>query len=140
MKKYVTISTILLGLFSLKAQQQATTNQQTQTTRTSEPQKKFKNPEFPGGLKAFRDEFVSKFRSQALQAARVKEAKATAVFLVEKDGSMSNFKIESTDNEAIKDEFLRALRKINTKWIPAEDNGIPVRTMLRQPLLFKTVK
>ncbi|MDC8102374.1 hypothetical protein MTQ02_21240 [Chryseobacterium rhizosphaerae] len=53
---------------------------------------------------------------------------------------MSNIKIESYKNVIIRDEFIKALKKINTKWIPGEKDGEKVRVRMRQPLIFKTVK
>ena len=32
--------------------------------------------------------------------------------------------------------FLRALKMVKTKWIPAEQNGKKVRNLMRQPLVF----
>ncbi|CAH0136885.1 hypothetical protein SRABI04_00438 [Chryseobacterium sp. Bi04] len=142
MKKYLLLSLVFLGLFSAEAQQDLLTSTRPKANSVSSPhaQSKDKNPEFPGGLQAFRKEFVSNFQTQTLLASGIKEASATAMFVVEKDGSMSDIKIEAYKNEIIRDEFLKALKKINTKWIAGEKDGEKVRIRMRQPLIFKTVK
>jgi len=142
MKKYLLLSLVFLGLFSAKAQRESLTSNRPKASSVSpvNTQVKDKNPEFPGGLGAFRKEFVSQFQTQPLLALGIQEASATAMFVVEKDGSMSNIKIESYKNVIIRDEFIKALKKINTKWIPGEKDGEKVRVRMRQPLIFKTVK
>ncbi|REC43478.1 energy transducer TonB [Chryseobacterium pennipullorum] len=138
MKKIMIMSILLWGTFSLKAQQGSGVPQHTEERPASPVEDK--GPEFPGGMIAFRNEFVNQFRSQVLLDAGVKEASAVATFVIEKDGSMSNITMESNDNKAIKDEFIKALKKIKTKWIPGEKNGEIVRVRARQPLVFKTTK
>ncbi|QQQ27054.1 hypothetical protein [Chryseobacterium indoltheticum] len=49
---------------------------------------------------------------------------------------MINLKIESYDHEMVKKEFLSALNKIKTKWVPGEQNGEKVKMRMRQPLQF----
>lgn len=96
----------------------------------------FKNPQFPGGQKAFSQEILKNFRTTVPASLNIKKAKASAVFIVETDGSMSNIKIESYEHESIRNEFIKALKMISTKWTPAEENGIKVRARMRQPLVF----
>ncbi|QIY91685.1 hypothetical protein FOB44_13935 [Chryseobacterium gallinarum] len=141
--KYMMIGMLLLITFSVKAQQQASAiNQHTKQTPASNPKSGSGNngPQFPGGMAAFKKEFVRNFRSRVLHNSGIKEASAIATFIIEKDGSMSNIKIESTDNEIIQDEFIRALKKIKTQWIPGEQNGTKIRVKARQPLIFTTGK
>lgn len=138
MKKFIIISTLLWTAFYVKAQQNSGILPHTEEKPSSQIEDK--GPEFPGGMIAFRNEFVSQFRSQVLLAAGVNEASAVATFVIEKDGSMSNITMESNSNRAIKDEFIKALKEIKTKWIPGEKNGENVRVRVRQPLVFKTTK
>lgn len=93
-------------------------------------------PKFPGGQKAFEKEILFHFQTRKLMQLDISKAKVVATFYVEPDGSMSSIKIESYENEAVKDEFLKALHKIKTKWIPAIENGKKVRKLMAQPLIF----
>jgi hypothetical protein len=99
-------------------------------------EKSSKNPEFPGGHQAFVKKILSNFRTPLLSKLNISSAKAIATFVVEKDGSMGSIKIESSENEIVKKEFLKALQSINTKWIPGEINGEKTSTRMRQPLVF----
>ncbi|SIS93055.1 TonB protein C-terminal [Chryseobacterium ureilyticum] len=96
----------------------------------------FKNPEFPGGHAAFTQEVLRYFRTSVPASLNIKRAEAIATFIVDTDGVMKQFAIESSQNDVVKEEFLRALKKINKKWTPAEKNGVPVRAVMRQPLVF----
>jgi hypothetical protein len=49
---------------------------------------------------------------------------------------MVDIKIESYEYKMVKDEFLRALKMVKTQWIPAEQSGKKVRSIMRQPLVF----
>lgn len=64
------------------------------------------------------------------------KAKAVATFIVDAEGNMVDIKIESYEYKMVKDEFLRTLKLIKTQWIPAEQNGKKVRSIMKQPLVF----
>ncbi|PIF43744.1 hypothetical protein CLU96_0658 [Chryseobacterium sp. 52] len=96
----------------------------------------FKSPEFPGGHQAFVKEVLKNFQTAVPARLNIQKAKATATFMVETDGSMSNIQMESYEHEAVKNEFLKALKQVTTKWIPAEENGKKLRARMRQPLIF----
>lgn len=95
-----------------------------------------KPAEFPGGHKAFVAEILKNFRTSPLVKAEIMKAKAVASFMVDTDGNMVDIKIESYEYKMVKDEFLRALKMIRTQWIPAEQDGKKVRSLMRQPLVF----
>lgn len=50
----------------------------------------------------------------------------TAAFTIEKDGSLSEFEITQSVNSILDNEWLRVL-KMMPKWIPAIQNGKPVK-------------
>lgn len=95
-----------------------------------------KSAEFPGGHQAFVTAILKNFRTSPLVKAGVMSARAVASFIVDTDGNMVNIKIESYESEMVKDEFLRALKMVKTQWIPAEEEGKKVRSLMRQPLVF----
>lgn len=96
----------------------------------------FKNPEFPGGHRVFAQQIMKNFRTAIPARQDIRTARVIAVFTVEPDGSMSSFVIESSENELVKDEFLRALKMVTTRWVPAEKDGVKVKVRMRQPLVF----
>ncbi|OCA78214.1 hypothetical protein BBH99_09465 [Chryseobacterium contaminans] len=95
-----------------------------------------KTPEFPGGHRAFVTEVLKNFRTSPLVRAEIMSAKASANFIVDTEGNMIDIKIESYEHAMVRDEFLRALKMVKTKWIPAEQDGKKVRSVMRQPLIF----
>ncbi|UWX59831.1 energy transducer TonB [Chryseobacterium oranimense] len=95
-----------------------------------------KSPEFPGGHRAFVTEILKYFRTYPMVKAEIMSAKAVATFIVDTEGNMVDIKIESYEYKIVRDEFLRALKMVKTKWIPAEQDGKKVRNLMRQPLVF----
>lgn len=93
-------------------------------------------PEFPGGHKAFVTEILKNFRTSPLVKAEIMRAKASAKFIVDTEGNMIDITIESYEHTMVRDEFLRALKMVKTKWIPAEQDGKKIRSIMRQPLIF----
>lgn len=133
MKKYFFLM-ILFWAVSVSAQ-----NTPTPAPAPSQPAdtlKNFVNPEFPGGHRAFVQQILKNFRTSIPAKQNIKTAKVIATFMVEPDGSMSQIAIESSENELVKNEFLRALKKVTTRWTPAEKDGVKVRARMRQPLVF----
>lgn len=114
------------------AQKDSTTSPKPQQTVPASP----KAPEFPGGHRAFVNEILKNFRTSALVKAEIMSARATANFIVDTEGNMVDIKIESYEHTMVRDEFLKALKMVKTKWIPAEQDGKKVRTPMRQPLVF----
>lgn len=93
-------------------------------------------PQFPGGHTAFVRAIVNNFRTSELTKQNIPLVRAVAVFDIDSEGNMINLKIESADNETVKKEFLSALNKVKTKWIPGEQDGVKVKMRMRQPLNF----
>lgn len=134
MKKYVAFILLLFCVVSISAQQDSI--KPSESNSPIKIEKLSKSPEFPGGHQAFVKKILSNFRTPLLTKLNISSAKAIATFVVEKDGSMDNIRIESSENEIVKKEFLKALQNINTKWIPGEINGEKTSTRMRQPLVF----
>lgn len=137
MKKYIAFLLILFGIISIDAQKDSI--QYPEIKAGSDYKKKTsvdKVPEFPGGHSAFMRQIINNFKTSALSKQNIAKARAIAVFDIDTDGNMINLKIESYDHEMVKKEFLSALNKIKTKWIPGEQNGEKVKMRMRQPLQF----
>ncbi|MBF6642400.1 energy transducer TonB [Flavobacterium sp. J49] len=89
-----------------------------------------KLPEFSGGIANFYKFVASKF---VVQSKRKYQGKIITEFVIEKDGSLSNFKTISDFEFGSGDEAIRVF-KLSPKWSPAEKNGKAVRCLYTFPL------
>jgi len=95
-----------------------------------------KKPDFPGGLAKFH-EFVN--RNFNLNAGYKGKGKVFVMFVVEKDGSLSDIKVLrdvgfDTGKEAVR------LLKAAPRWIPGEQNGKKVRVHYSLPIEINSEK
>jgi protein TonB len=95
-----------------------------------------KHPEYPGG-----DEARIKLLQENLQYPRAAreagiEGKVFVGFVVEKDGSLTNFSIVRGVHPLLDNEALRVV-KMMPKWIPGKQRGKAVRVQYQVPITFK---
>ena len=93
--------------------------------------------EYPGGVAAWK-KFLEKNLDPGVTAknnAPVGKYSPIAVFIVDKDGSLSEVKALTKFGYGIEDEMLRVITK-SGKWSPASQDGKPVRAYRKQPLTF----
>lgn len=93
-------------------------------------------PEFPGGTTGLIN-FISKnlkYPTYCKEAGI--QGKVIVVFVVNKDGSTSDFKVAWSAHKYLDQEALRVLSKM-PKWKPGKQNGSPVRVKLSVPINFK---
>lgn len=88
--------------------------------------------EFPGGLNAFRSQFMDNFDTGAMEGGEG-TIKATVTFVVERDGSVSDIRV-SGSNSDFNREAERTVKSIRKKWAPAKLNGEQVRYRFRMPV------
>lgn len=92
-------------------------------------------PQFPGGMAAFY-KFLSaniKYPEQA-KKENVK-GHVFISFVIEKDGSVANIKVDKGLGAGTDEEAVRVL-KLSPKWIPGTQNGEPVRVKYNLPIKF----
>lgn len=95
-----------------------------------------KKPEFPGGSLEFY-KFIGKNFKMPAEASKNKiQGKVYIEFMVEKDGSLSEFKIVKDLGYGIGDEVIQAL-KLSPTWTPGSENGKPVRVLYRLPVTIE---
>lgn len=95
-----------------------------------------KQPEFPGGALEFY-KFIGKNFKMPDEASKNKiQGKVFIEFMVEKDGSLSEFKIVKDLGYGIGNEVVRAL-KLSPTWIPGSENGKPVRVLYSLPVTLE---
>ena len=92
-------------------------------------------PEFPGGLEKL-NALVNESYLKGEFASEIK-GKVYALFVVEKDGSLSGIKILRGIDSAKAKELIRILKSL-PKWIPGEQNGQVVRVMYALPMVIGT--
>jgi len=92
-------------------------------------------PEFPGGLSAF-EEFLSK-NIRYPQEARDKNVQGRVIisFIVEDDGTLTNFKVSRSVGSGTDEEAVRVLA-MSPKWSPGLQNGHKVRVAYSVPINF----
>ncbi len=96
------------------------------------------NPEFPDGMEAF-----YKFISQNFETPKSPDntkltGKVYLTFVVEPDGTLSNYKIlRDTYGYGAGDEAIRVL-KLSPKWNPGTINDEPVRTLYSLPIAIQS--
>ena len=93
-------------------------------------------PTFQGGdLNAYRNWFQSQL--QYPQEAMEKGIKGRVIFsfVVEKDGSVSDFKVLNTPDKLLSAEVERVF-KLTPKWEPGKQNGKAVRVKFTVPIVF----
>jgi len=88
-------------------------------------------PQFPGGPSA-----LSAFMGQYTYPAMARENNVSGTvyvsFVVEKDGSLTDIKVERDIGFGTGEEAIRLL-KTSPKWKPGVQNGLPVRVAFTQP-------
>jgi hypothetical protein len=92
---------------------------------------------YPGGAPAWIG-----FLQKNLQAdiptnnnAPIGKYQAFAVFIVDKDGSVSDVKASTHFGFGMEEELIRVI-KLSGKWLPAMSNGKPLKAYRRQPVTF----
>ncbi|MBF6607786.1 MAG: energy transducer TonB [Flavobacterium sp.] len=100
---------------------------QTDVRNTTEIDKK---PDFPGGIAEFY-KFVS--ANYNLPDSFKGAGRIIVMFIIEKDGSISNSEVIRDAGEGTGPEALRVMQ-LAPKWIPGEDKGEPVRVLYSLPI------
>ena len=90
--------------------------------------------DFKGGINVFREKVAQSFDTESMDTSGMISAVIT--FVVEKDGSISNLKINGSNAE-FNSEAERAVKSVKTKWTPAQLKGKAVRSSFRMPISMK---
>lgn len=93
-------------------------------------------PEFPGGIKAFRN--LAAIRVDTNRYSFASDTIIEITFVVERDGSITEVKLgQSSGLKEFDDMMITAVSGIRKKWKPATISGIPVRYRFRIPFKFQ---
>ncbi|MRX66500.1 Signal transducer regulating beta-lactamase production, contains metallopeptidase domain [Flavobacterium resistens] len=95
-----------------------------------------RQPEYPGGILEFY-KFVGKnFKVPSEEAANKIQGKVIVEFMIETDGSLSEFQVVKDLGFGIGDEAIRVL-KLSPKWNPGIQKGQPVRVLYTLPITIQ---
>lgn len=93
-------------------------------------------PEYPGGQAAFLKFVVTRMRYPAICAENGIQGNVVVKFVVNTDGSLSDFSVVSKTDPALNKEAVRVLR-LSPRWKPGMRGGRPVRSWMRLPVAFR---
>ena len=93
-------------------------------------------PSFPGGPQALLNYLSEHINYPEGYEEICVQGRVVITFVVEKDGSLSDITVVKSLEKAFDEEALRAVKSM-PKWIPAMQNGEPVRTKYTVPITFR---
>lgn len=96
-------------------------------------------PEFPGGTIQLLNFIASNLEYPLQQRYDNIEGTVFISFVIDKDGSLSDFEIKRSVHPALDAEALRVLR-LMPNWITNKENEHPARTIWTMPVKFKLTK
>jgi len=128
-----------LLLFSFSTKTVAQENANNALDKNKEKNSKIKKPEYPGGINEFYKLVGMNFQIPTEADKNKVEGTLLIKFMVEKDGSLSEFKIEKDLGYGITDEAIRVI-KLSPKWIPGSENGKAVRIEYSMPITIQAKK
>ena len=93
-------------------------------------------PQFPGGAVEMMKWLQRNLKYPPVVQERKIQGKVVAEFIVNKDGSLTDFKVVKSLNSMCDREVLRVLRMM-PRWTAGVQNDQPCRTMFAVPIVFK---
>jgi protein TonB len=89
-------------------------------------------PEYPGGIKNFYKYIGNNFDKPEIDD--VKTVTVIVMFVIEKDGSITDIRVARDPGYGMAKEATRVLKSMKTKWKAGIKNGQPVRTAYSLPI------
>ncbi|KHJ36687.1 hypothetical protein PBAC_31430 [Pedobacter glucosidilyticus] len=96
-------------------------------------------PAFKGGNNAFWGFFSANLKYPSEDRNARIQGRVLLKFVVEEDGSLTNFKVIQTPSESLAEEAIRVLQK-SQKWEPGIERGKPLKVNFTMPILFQLSK
>nr|WP_255558410.1 M56 family metallopeptidase [Flavobacterium taihuense] len=125
-----------LLLFTFSSQTKAQEPLQNKAFNDSQTNSEITQPEFPGGILAFYKFIGTNFK---VPTELKGSGKVVLSFMVEKDGSLSEFVTLKDLGFGTADEVIRVL-KLSPKWIPGKENNEIVRVKYSLPIQIEPSK
>lgn len=92
-------------------------------------------PTFPGGEAAMMKFIQENVNYPSLAIENLIQGRVTVLFIIEKDGSISNVEVVRSLGWGLDTEAIRVVKSM-PKWIPGENNFRPVRVKIALPIKF----
>ena len=92
-------------------------------------------PEFPGGASAFMKWITANVKYPSVAQKSGVEGKVVVSFIIDKDGSVTNLKVEKSPNVYLTNEVARVMKTM-PKWKPGKQKGKVCSTMISVPINF----
>lgn len=93
-------------------------------------------PSYPGDMDAFWTFLIRNMHYPESAEADSIKGRVIVQFVVEKDGSLTNFDIVQSPDDRLSEEALRVLH-LMPRWQPAQQNGRTVRSRYKVPFMFR---
>ncbi len=93
---------------------------------------------FPGGINKFRKFIADNYKVPNSFDKDILTIEL--VFVIEKDGSMTDIRMISKGDKTLEKEAIRVLKAMNKKWTPGKVNGEIVRSEKRLPIQINLVE
>lgn len=93
---------------------------------------------FPGGINKFRAFIAENYKVPSSFDQEVLFIEM--IFVIEKDGSMTDIRMVSKGDKALEKEAIRVLKSMNKKWTPGRVNGEVVRSEKRLPIQISLIE
>ncbi len=100
----------------------------------------YSTPEYPGGINKLRRDVVNNYQYPKKAIEADVSGSLMVQFIVEKDGSMADYKIIKDLGYGTGENLIKVLRQQGRKWSPGLDRGRPVRVSYRLPLTMSLGK
>jgi len=132
MKKIFLLFVVFCCFQKVQSQTESVITEEAQVINVSNVEEK---PEFPGGENVFYKFIANNFNIPDVKGGL--NGKVIISFVVEKDGSLTDFKIINDLGYGTGDEVIRVLR-LCPKWKPAKQKGTPIRCSYTIPITINT--
>jgi protein TonB len=96
-------------------------------------------PEFPGGIDAIHEFLYKNINYPDIAKESNIQGRVTVRFVVNEEGTMSDFSVSKGIGGGCDEEAIRVLKKMgsSTKWKPGKQNGRAVKVYYTLPITFK---
>lgn len=96
-------------------------------------------PSYPGGTEEYLKFLAKNIRYPYNEGRKITKGKVIALFMVEKDGSITNTTVIQSLTPGLDAEAIRVINQMPNKWIPATLRGVPVRTHYTATINFSNL-
>ena len=93
-------------------------------------------PSFTGGKNALMQFLANNVKYPTVAAENGVQGRVLVNFIVERDGSLSNVKIERSVDPALDKEAVRVVKAM-PKWQPGKQKGSTIRVKFKVPITFR---